>query len=108
MRGKYSCGHRFQAFGFDLREGPPVALQCGLVAGQVLPAGADYIAVCRVDFQAEAFPLRQFGGDERGPGAEEWIVNFVVFDGVVQDRTAHDLNRLLGRMSTAITVNRYG
>src|SRR6266436_1689759 len=78
-----------QPFRFDFFEGPSVRLQCGLLAGEGLPPLEDHVHVLGVKLYPVTYAPGQFGRDQRGAAAEEWVVNHGSAFGVVQDRPAH-------------------
>jgi hypothetical protein len=54
--------------GFDLLEGPAIAVQRGLLSGEVLPAGHGHIDVGWLQLQCKRDSRFFLAGDDRGPG----------------------------------------
>src|SRR5438874_1263230 len=97
--------------GSALVEMPPVgALVEGLTGGlmsrratgEKLPASHDDIDISGVELETAADAAGQFGGDQTGARAEERVVNCLAWPGVVDDRAAHALDRLLGAVSPTL------
>ena len=73
----------------------PSAFERGLFAGEILPANDSHVHVPRIDLDAAADALGEFGGHHRCAGTEERIVNRRAAFRVIQDRSPHALDRLL-------------
>src|SRR5688572_22693517 len=65
------------------------------LAGHRLPALNHHVYVSRVELQAVADSTGRLGRRERCPAAEERLIDQLTGLGVVQNRSAHQLNRLL-------------
>ena len=69
-----SCG-TLPPFRRDCFEGPPIAIERGLLVAQRLPALHCYVNVLRVQFNAQADAFGQFGGRECGARSQERLVD---------------------------------
>ena len=70
--------------------------------GEGLPASQDDIDISRADLEATADATSHFGRDQAGARAEKRIIDKLAGPAVVDDRTAHALDRLLRGVSPAL------
>src|SRR5215469_10388192 len=63
--------------------------------GEGLPASHDHIDISRADLEAIADATGHFGRDQAGARPEKRIIDPLTRPAVVDDRTAHALDRLL-------------
>src|ERR1017187_758773 len=92
------------AFLGDLLERPPVAIEPGFLAGKRLPALDHYINVFRIDFDAAADALSEFGGGQRRAAAQEWLVHQLAALQVIEDRAPENIDGFLRRMIEFLLV----
>ena len=71
---------------------------------QFLPALDDDVNVLRIELDAVADALGEFGGGQRGAAAQERLVHQLAPLGVVQDRAPHQIDRLLRRVIELLLV----
>src|ERR1019366_1851444 len=81
-----------------LSEASPIAFENRLAARQRLPASDHDVNIAGIQFHSTADPIRLFRCHECGAAAEKRLVHEFAPPGVVQNRTPHQLHRLLGRM----------
>ena len=69
------------------------------LSAELLPPANDDVDVSRIDLQTQTHTLGLLSSNQRRPRTEEWIVDSLSTPGVIQDRSAHELDRLLRPMS---------
>jgi hypothetical protein len=67
-----------------------------------LPASQDDVDISRANLDTAADPAGHFGRDQAGARAEKRIKDQLARPTVVEDRTAHAFDRLLGAMPPAL------
>ena len=60
-----------------------VALECGGLAGELLPAADNYVDVLGIDIQSMADAAGKLSGDERRARSQERIINHFATFGVI-------------------------
>ena len=70
--------------------------------GEGLPASQDDIDIGRADLETTAEAAGHFGRDQARARAEKRVINQLTRPAVVDDRTAHALDRLLRGMPPAL------
>src|SRR5262245_1287534 len=70
--------------------------------GEALPALHDDIDISGADLQAIADASSHFGGDQARAGAEKRVIDHLAGPAVVDDRSAHAFDRLLGAVAPAL------
>src|SRR6516162_662046 len=70
--------------------------------GEGLPASYDNIDISRADLEAAAGATGHFGRDQARARTEKWVVDQLARPAVVDDRTAHALDRLLRGVPPAL------
>src|SRR5215471_6390874 len=70
--------------------------------GEGLPASHDNIDISRADFEATADATGHFGRDQARARTEKRIIDQLARPAVVNDRTAHALDRLLRGVSPSL------
>src|SRR5262249_61088976 len=70
--------------------------------GEGLPASQDDIDISRADLEATADATGHFGRDQARAGTEKRVVDRLARPGVVDDRTAHALDRLFRAVSPTL------
>ena len=70
--------------------------------GEGLPASQDDIDISRADLETAADPAGHFGGDQAGARTEKRVIDQLAGSAVVDDRTAHTLDRLLRGVPPAL------
>ena len=70
--------------------------------GEGLPASHDNIDISRADLEATADATGRFGRDQARARTEKWVVDQLARSAVVDDRTAHTLDRLLRGVPPAL------
>ena len=78
---------------------PAVALQHRCLAGEVLPAGDGDIDIGRIELDGMAAAAGHLGGNDRGAGSAERLIDGLAGRGVVLDRPPHAFDRLLGAVA---------
>src|ERR1035438_2586762 len=79
-------------------EGTAVPVEGGLPARQILPTLHDDVSVLRIEFHTAAHALGHFRRGERGATTEKRLVYKLTAPDVIQDRTPHQIHRLLSGM----------
>src|ERR1700731_3845584 len=74
--------------------------------GEVLPASQDEIDIGRADLDTDAGAAGHFGRDQAGARAEKRVIDQLAGPAVVDDRTAHALDRLLRAVPPALLALR--
>jgi len=87
------------AFLSDLIERSSITIERGVLPRQQLPTLHYDVNVPRIKLHAVADPLSHFRCDQRGPGAEERVINQFAVLGVIENRTSHTLDWLLGAVN---------
>ena len=90
------------AFRRDLIERSSITIERGMLPRQQLPALHYDVNIPRIKLHTIADALRHFRCGQRGPGAEEGVIDQLAVLGVIENRTSHTLDWLLG------AVNRFG
>src|SRR5690349_21023193 len=70
--------------------------------GEVLPASHDDIDICRTDLETDAGAAGHFGRDQARARTEKRVIDQLAGPAVVDDRTAHALDRLLRAVSPTL------
>src|SRR6516225_2913384 len=70
--------------------------------GEGLPASQDDIDISRADLETAADAAGHFGGDQARARTEKRVIDELAGSAVVDDRTAHALDRLLRGVSPAL------
>src|ERR1700731_21470 len=70
--------------------------------GEVLPASQDEIDIGRADLDTDAGAAGHFGRDQARARAEKRVIDQLAGPTVVEDRTAHALDRLLRAVPPAL------
>src|SRR6516164_8143090 len=70
--------------------------------GKGLPAPHDNIDISRADLEAATDAAGHFGRDQARARPEKWVVHQLARPAVVDDRTAHALDRLLRGVSPTL------
>src|SRR5437763_3256808 len=88
--------------GGTLVEGLTRSLMDRGAAGEVLPAAQDDIDIGRADLETDAGAAGHFGRDQARARTEKRVIDQLPGPAVVDDRTAHALDRLLRAMPPAL------
>src|SRR5689334_83048 len=88
----------FYPFGFDLTERPAVAIERRGFPGQSLPAHDHDVDVLWIKLHSATNAFRELRRGECRATTKERIVDKLATFGVIQNRAAHQLNRLLTGM----------
>ena len=70
-----------------------------VLSAELLQPANRHVDVSRIDLQTQTHTLGLLSSNQRRPRTEEWIVDSLSTPGVIQDRSAHELDRLLRPMS---------
>ena len=70
--------------------------------GEGLPPSQDDIDISRADLETAADAAGHFGRDQARARTEKWVVDQLARSAVVDDRTAHTLDRLLRGVSPTL------
>src|ERR1700737_1293007 len=70
--------------------------------GEAFPASQDDIDIGRADLDTDAGAAGHFGPDQARARAEKRVIDQLAGPTVVEDRTAHALDRLLGAVPPAL------
>src|SRR5205814_10424051 len=71
-------------------------------AGEVLPASQDDIDIARADLETDAGAAGHFGCDQARARTEKRVIDQLAGPAVVDNRTAHALDRLLRAVPPAL------
>src|ERR1035438_6926425 len=88
----YRCSSAFQR---NFIEGPPIAVERGLLAGEVLPSRHSHIDVGRLKFNGKGDSRFFLAGNDRRSRTGEGLIDCLPGARVVDNRTPHAFDGLL-------------
>src|ERR1017187_7411318 len=83
----------------DLLKRPPVAVERRLLSAEPLPPEHRHVDILRIDIHAVADSPSALGGDQGAATSQERVVASLPRTRVVENRPAHELDRLLSAMA---------